>query len=233
MNRYPGVSAAQLASVPHRPGVPITLALHDDCEVTTRGLAEMLAGYSTWVSMIPEKRATELDVMLFDPQLGGRNRWERVGELLEDPRASRVCIYTWDLSPALMQRANQYGVQGYLSKEMGGRDLIDALVRIRRGDRVASRPAEQIGWSGRPEGLTVRESEVVCLIAQGLSNREIADISCLSINSVKSYIRSAYRKMNVTTRSQALLWAHKRGLLDQAPLSPHRSLAGASSSVAV
>jgi DNA-binding CsgD family transcriptional regulator len=66
-------------------------------------------------------------------------------------------------------------------------------------------------WPGRAEGLTHREAEVIALITQGLSNQDVAARTFLSINSVKSYIRSAYRKMAVTTRSQAVLWGVKHG----------------------
>ncbi|MDO9498020.1 MAG: LuxR C-terminal-related transcriptional regulator, partial [Nocardioides sp.] len=54
--------------------------------------------------------------------------------------------------------------------------------------------------------------EVVALITQGLSNQEIADRCYLSINSVKTYVRTAYRKMQVTRRSQAVLWGIAHGL---------------------
>jgi DNA-binding CsgD family transcriptional regulator len=57
-------------------------------------------------------------------------------------------------------------------------------------------------WPGRDHGLSARESEVLCLIAQGLSNQEIADRAFLSINSVKTYIRSAYRKIGVERRTR-------------------------------
>lgn len=62
------------------------------------------------------------------------------------------------------------------------------------------------------ESLTARESEVLALIADGVSNSEIASRLYLGMNTVKTYIRSAYRKIGVTTRSQAILWAIDRGL---------------------
>lgn len=68
-------------------------------------------------------------------------------------------------------------------------------------------------WPGQEQGLTVRESEVVALITQGFSNAEIATRSYLSINSVKTYIRTAYRKMGVTSRSQAVLWGVHHAML--------------------
>ena len=66
-------------------------------------------------------------------------------------------------------------------------------------------------WPGRSAGLTPREAEILALITQGLSNQEIADRAFLSINSVKTYIRTAYRKINVTSRSQAVLWGVDNG----------------------
>ena len=66
-------------------------------------------------------------------------------------------------------------------------------------------------WPGREWGLTEREAEVLALITQGLSNQEIAERSYLSINSVKTYIRTAYRKIGVTRRSQAVVWGMKHG----------------------
>ena len=64
---------------------------------------------------------------------------------------------------------------------------------------------------GKEHGLTAREAEIIALITQGLSNQEIAERSYLSINSVKTYIRTAYRKIGVTRRSQAVLWGIKHG----------------------
>lgn len=72
-----------------------------------------------------------------------------------------------------------------------------------------------VAVSGVPEvdvaGLTERETQILDWIAQGLSNREIAERGFVSINSVKTYIRSAYRKIGVQSRSQAVAWAVRRG----------------------
>nr|MBA2309244.1 response regulator transcription factor [Pseudonocardiales bacterium] len=72
----------------------------------------------------------------------------------------------------------------------------------------------QVGgdWPGREEGLTAREAEVLSLITMGLSNLEIAERTSLSVNSIKSYIRSCYRKIDVDSRSKAVLWGVAHGL---------------------
>ena len=69
---------------------------------------------------------------------------------------------------------------------------------------------------GRAHGLTRRESQVIALITQGLSNAEIARATYLSINSVKTYIRSTYRKIEVARRAQAVVWGMRNGFMDAA-----------------
>ncbi len=64
-----------------------------------------------------------------------------------------------------------------------------------------------------PAGLTAREAEVLSLITMGLSNQEIAERTLLSLNSIKSYIRSAYRKIGVQRRTQAVIWATQNGFV--------------------
>lgn len=66
-------------------------------------------------------------------------------------------------------------------------------------------------WPGREEGLTQREAEVLALIVQGLSNADIAVRAHLSPNSVKTYIRSCYRRIGASSRTQAVLWGIDHG----------------------
>jgi NarL family two-component system response regulator LiaR len=68
---------------------------------------------------------------------------------------------------------------------------------------------------GQAHGLTLRESQVIALITQGQTNQEIAEGTYLSINSVKTYIRSAYRKIGVSRRSQAVVWGLTNGFVPQ------------------
>ena len=68
-----------------------------------------------------------------------------------------------------------------------------------------------LDWPGRHEGLTDREAEILALITQGKSNAEVAALTFLSPNTVKSYIRTIYRKINAGSRTQAVLWGVKHG----------------------
>ena len=80
----------------------------------------------------------------------------------------------------------------------------------------AEQDVEAGDWPGREHGLTQRQAEVVALITQGLTNQEIAERVFLSPNTVKTYVRSAYRKIGVERRSQAVLWGVANGFEPEA-----------------
>jgi DNA-binding NarL/FixJ family response regulator len=126
-------------------------------------------------------------------------------------------IYTWNFHPDLVSRARELGASGYLSKTLPARDLVAALEAVHAGEMVVSdapggdRRVVGLDWPGRGEGLTDRESEILALITQGKSNAEVAELTFLSPNTVKSYIRNVYRKIAVSSRTQAVLWGVRHG----------------------
>ena len=109
------------------------------------------------------------------------------------------------------------GASGYLSKVLTGPEIVDALERVMNGETVVLTGDNETSvggagdWPGRSSGMSSREAEMIALITHGLSNQEIADRAFLSINSVKTYIRSAYRKIGVTSRAQAAVWGVENG----------------------
>jgi DNA-binding NarL/FixJ family response regulator len=128
-----------------------------------------------------------------------------------------VVIYSWNLQPNLIRRAIDGGASGYLSKVLTGPAIVDALERNMAGETVVlvGDNETSVGgagdWPGRAAGLSPREAEVLALITRGLTNQEIADRAFLSINSIKTYIRSAYRKIGVERRAQAVRWGMNHG----------------------
>ena len=158
-----------------------------------------------------------VDIVVCDSFAQPESDHEEISVLIRSPRARRVAVYTWKFDPDLVESARRQGVKGYLSKALPARDLVAALEAIHAGDIVISDPpfrARSIGglnWPGRSEGLTDRESEILALITQGKSNAEVARLTYLSPNTVKSYIRTIYRKINVTSRTQAVLWGVRHG----------------------
>ncbi|AXH98053.1 DNA-binding response regulator [Ornithinimicrobium avium] len=183
---------------------------------------------------------TAVDVTLFDTFARGQVE-HAVDDVVGNPRAGRVTVYSWDLRASLVEQAISRGCCGYLDKTLPGEELAAAIQRIADGEVVISPThTAQDGdlpagadWPGRAEGLSAREAEVVALITQGLSNEEIARGAYLSINTVKTYIRNAYRKMGVTRRSQAVRWGVQHGMVPDvrretypAPETPRADPAG-------
>lgn len=198
----------------------ITVSVVNDYPVVVHGISDMLSSDPRFevvevaTSTVPER---PVDVILFDAFAKLRPEIA-LSDLLRDPRYIRVLIYSDNLDP---QRAHSFmdmGVAGYVSKALGTRELCDAIVRAHNGEPVmrmveTSKDAVAGDWPGRDAGLSAREAEMIALIAQGITNQNIAASCYLSINSVKSYIRSAYRKIGVTRRSQAVLWGVAHGML--------------------
>ncbi|MCE1178179.1 MAG: response regulator transcription factor [Micrococcales bacterium] len=202
---------------------PVTLAVANDFELVVRGVARMLEDHGDRVAVVELNCQTpvaqEVDLVLLDTFAQQPVDQQAVREALGNPKVGRVAIYTWHLDEHLIQDALAQGVHGYLYKGLSAEQLVGAIERVHAGDRVVSRArrSQQDGetsggdWPGRNEGLTEREADVLALIAQGMSNEAIARQMYLSINTVKSYVRSAYRRMGVASRSQAVLWAVEHG----------------------
>jgi DNA-binding NarL/FixJ family response regulator len=200
---------------------PISTALVNDYDIVVMGLAHILEQYRDRV-IIAELDANRpvsdlVDIVLYDNFAQPESDHEEISVLIHNSRARRVAVYTWNFHPDLIESARKQGVHGYLSKALPARELVAALEAIHAGDIVISDPplrARSIGglnWPGRSEGLTDRESEILALITQGMSNAEVAKLTYLSPNTVKSYIRTIYRKINVTSRTQAVLWGVRHG----------------------
>lgn len=156
---------------------------------------------------------SRVDIALYDPAAPDADT--RCAALLKDSNVSRVVAYTWNFQPWAAHRLFDQGVSGYLAKGVTAEELARALRRVHVGGRVLAPTAHRArtgGWTGSRFGLTEREAELLSLIAAGHSNVEVAEEMCVSVNSVKSYIRAAYRKLDIDTRSQAVLWALRHGM---------------------
>ncbi len=207
--------------MPESARAPITIALVDDYDVVVKGVANMLEPYRDRV-VIAELDSTmavkdTVDIVLYDSFAQPESDHEEIGVLVANPRASRVVVYTWNFHPDLVESARRHGAHGYLSKTLPARELVAALEAVHGGDVVVSeaggraRGAPGQDWPGRGEGLSEREAEILALITQGKSNADVARLTYLSPNTVKSYIRTIYRKLGVGSRTQAVLWGVQHG----------------------
>jgi DNA-binding NarL/FixJ family response regulator len=200
---------------------PITVALVDDYDVVVMGVANMFDQYRdrVIVAELDSNEAVEdvVDIALYDSFAQAESDHEDISVLVANPRARRVVVYTWNFHPDLIRSAQEKGAHGYLSKTLPARDLIAALEAVHAGETVISdvppraRSAVGLDWPGRGEGLSDREAEILALITQGKSNAEVAGLTYLSPNTVKSYIRTIYRKIGAGSRTQAVLWGVNHG----------------------
>jgi DNA-binding NarL/FixJ family response regulator len=202
---------------------PIQLAIVDDYDVVVAGVANMLEPYRDRVVVAEldtnKPLVDDVDVALYDSFAQPESDHDEVKTLIDDPRAAKVVIYTWNFHPDLLDMARHLGVHGYLSKALSARDLVAAIESVHAGGIVVSETATNTtkttagDWPGRGEGLTDREAEILALITQGKNNAEVAALTYLSPNTVKSYIRGLYRKIDVESRTQAVLWGVRHGFL--------------------
>lgn len=198
---------------------PVRLAIVSDFELVVAGVEGMLAAHRDRVVVVrlsaPWSIPEDVDVVLCDstarPVHGGIDSHELAG------RGVTVIAFDWTRDPSYGDPAVTRGVSAHLSKCLTGVELVEA-VQVLCDRRAAGCGVQEPGevsrpgdWPGVEQGLTQRETEILGLIASGLSNQEIADALYLSINSVKTYIRTAYRKLGVTRRSQAVAWGFRHG----------------------
>lgn len=199
---------------------PIRVAVVNDYEMVVAGVAAMLEQHPERVRVVELDAGlpviSDVDVILYDTF--GQIQGNAVDlEDLVHGSGALVVIFSWNLQPELVELAIKRGASGYLSKELNADEMISAIEAVHSGQIVTpanhEAPAQDASgdWPGRAHGLTAREAEVIALITQGLSNQEIADRSYLSINSVKTYIRTAYRKIGVSRRAQAVAWGMRHG----------------------
>jgi len=200
---------------------PVRVALVDDYDVVVIGIAHLFDAYQDRI-VVAELDTNQpvndaVDVVLYDSFAQPEADHEDIAVLVGNPHARHVVVYTWNFHPSLIDSAMAKGASGYLSKTLPAHEFVTAIEAIADGKVVISDPPARsrsalgLDWPGRAEGLTDREAEVLALITQGRSNSEIAQVMYLSINTVKTYIRSAYRKIGVTGRSHAMLWGLDHG----------------------
>jgi len=200
----------------------------DDYDVVVQGLARMFEPFADRVHVVEvstnQPGVEPVDIALIDSFAQTRD----INEVLAEANARRHVFYSWSLEPELIKTWARFGVVGFLDKRLDAEVLVDALERINNGEVVATldypfSDEVDIGdWPGRRFGLSAREAEVIALITRGLTNEDIASSMYVSTNTVKTYIRSAYRKLGVDSRTRAVLWGIDHGfrpdkLLARAP----------------
>ena len=191
--------------------------------VVAAGFASMLADHGdrfVIVDLPTAVDAAEPDVVLYDVLGLFVGDGEDLDFLVKKTAAS-VFAVARPLRPDLLAQALGRGADGFFDLGVTEGELCAAIESAMTGWQVGDDgPDPLVGSStskqrshrlGRDVGLSPRQNRILALIAQGLTNDEIAARDFLSMNTVKTYIRSAYQKIGVANRSQAVVWAVQHG----------------------
>jgi DNA-binding NarL/FixJ family response regulator len=213
---------------------PVRLVLVDDHEMVIEGLKAMLAGFANKVRVVGQavgvERAVNVvdsldpDVVLCDVRMQGSSGLDLCLALRQrNPDRKVIMLSVYDDEQYLFQ-ALRVGAAGYLLKSISSDNLVRQLELVRSGESAidpglaaravdtASRLQRDEFWPGARHGLTQRESEILSYMVTGLSNRGIANRLVIGDETVKSHLRSIYRKLGVSDRTSAVATALREGI---------------------
>jgi len=208
---------------------PIRVLLADDQRVVREGL-QMLLGLLPGIEVVGSAAdgeeavrlavARAADVVLMDLRMPRMDGIEATRRLAEARPAARVIALTTYADEPTVLSALRAGARGYLTKDAGADEISRAIAAVARGEAALDSAVQHhvIGAvahaeaAALPDGLTPREAEVLALIAEGLSNQEIADRLVVSPATVKSHVNRVFAKAGVRDRAQAVAYAYRTGL---------------------
>jgi DNA-binding NarL/FixJ family response regulator len=211
--------------------VTIRLLIADDHPVVRSGLVRLLSG--TDIEVVGEaaspNEALDLaarhkpDVIILDIRMGNDDCFDVVEKLRRDEPASAIVILSTYDNSSYFAKAVTFGVSDYLLKGASRQQLIATIRAAADGRippcggelrRVASLMNKQGAAQSEQINLTSRESQVLRHLSLGLSNKEIAKAMEISVETVKEHVQNIFRKIHVSDRTQAAVWAIRNGLVD-------------------
>ncbi len=208
----------------------IRLLIADDHPVVRAGLRSMIAGSDIEIiaeasdgaqafALAAERRP---DVVLLDVRMPGTDGITCLGRLKTELPELPVLMFSAYDNPTYIARTVALGAAGYLIKTVDQQQIVNAIRRVAAGESIWSREELRrvTGALSTPRAaidlevpLTKRESEVLKQLALGLSNKEIALALTISYETVKEHVQHILRKVGVSDRTQAAVWAVRKGLV--------------------
>jgi DNA-binding NarL/FixJ family response regulator len=155
------------------------------------------------------------DVALIDLQMPGMNGIDAISAILQKWPGARCVVLTTYAGDVQATRALKAGAKGYLLKSMLRKDLVDTIRIVHSGkSRIPAEIASELASHLTSDALSAREIEVLRMVADGSSNKMIADRLKLSEDTVKGHMRSILSKLNANDRTHAVTIAVRRGFID-------------------
>jgi DNA-binding NarL/FixJ family response regulator len=211
---------------------PIRLLVVDDHEVVRQGLVSMLGrreGFQVVAEAGTSAAAVEMaerfrpDLVIMDVRLPDGSGIEACREIRSNIPGTRVVILTSYPDEEAVFSAIVAGASGYLLKQIRARDLVSAIESVARGESlldpaVTEKVLERVrriasgGEQDELAQLTQQERKILMLVAEGKTNKEIADEVFLSDKTVKNYVSSILSKLNLQRRAQAAAYVARRGM---------------------
>ncbi|MFJ3821608.1 response regulator transcription factor [Streptomyces nodosus] len=216
-------------------GTPARVVVADDQTVVREGIV-MLLGLLPGVEVVGAagdgeeavKLVAELapDVVLMDLRMPRCDGVEATRRIRSEYPGTQVVVLTTFADDDSLFPALRAGARGYLTKDAGGEEIVRAVRSVLCGDAglspsIQRRLLERLSEPERgappatqaPDGLTARETEVLVLIAEGLTNQEIARRLHVSTATVKTHINNLFAKTGLKDRAQAVRYAYAKGLV--------------------
>jgi len=214
------------------PASPLRLLVVDDHEVVRQGLVSMLgrregfqvvAEAGTAADAIEMAQKFQPEIVIMDVRLPDGSGIEACREIRSQLPGTRVVILTSYPDEEAVFSAIVAGASGYLLKQIRARDLVSAIESVGRGESlldpaVTEKVLERVRRiaSGTEHDelaqLTQQERKILMLVAEGKTNKEIADEVFLSDKTVKNYVSSILSKLNLQRRAQAAAYVARRGM---------------------
>lgn len=209
------------------PDRPIRTAAANDYDLVVAGVAALLEAFPDHIEVRDRVLVGEavengpIDVLLYDTYGRTGEAAEALQGFLAQADISYVAMFSMDLNETAMAEARAAGCRAFISKALPAEEIVAAVIAVAGGEEVVALPPagaepdpatlDVLTWPGQDEGLSQRESEVLVLAAEGLTNREIATTLYVGVETVKSHLANVFAKLGLRNRVEATRYVLETG----------------------
>ena len=204
-------------------GQPIRVLVAEDQSLVRRGLVAIvnmeegtlvIGEAADGAEAVELWRSLKPDVVLMDLRMPDTDGLDAIRLIrAEDPRAAIIILTTYDHDEDVYAGLRA-GARAYLLKDVQPEELFKCIRAVHRGETyLQSKIAAKLALRVQEEALTDREVQILGLLAEGKSNKSIAQALFISESTVKTHLKSLFTKLDATSRAEAIAFAARRGLV--------------------